>query len=68
MKKESRQILKINELIFRNITILLLCILIGINLDRYFDTKPVFIIIFSILSLAYLVISLVLLKNNKNTV
>lgn len=61
MKKENRQLLRASELAFRNITVLLLCVLIGINLDKYLNTKPIFIIVFSILAAAYLVISLVLL-------
>ena len=65
MKKENRQLLKASELAFRNITVLLLCVLIGVNLDKYLSTKPIFIIVFSILAALYLVISLILLGSKE---
>ena len=66
MKSKSKQILMISELAFRNITILLLCVLIGIKLDEYFNTKPIFILVFSVLSLIYLIVSMLLMGKNKN--
>ena len=61
MKKENRKILKVGEWAFRNITILLLFVLIGIKVDEQLDTKPTFIIILSLLAVSYLVISLIML-------
>ena len=66
MKSKSKQILMISELAFRNITILLLCVLIGIKLDEYFNTKPIFILVFSVLSLIYLIVSMLIMGKNKN--
>lgn len=66
MKKGDRQLLRISEIAFKNITILLLCVLMGIGIDKRFDTKPLWIIIFSLVGLFYVITSIILLGSNKN--
>ena len=66
MKKENRQLLKASEFAFKNITILLVCVLLGVGADNYFKTKPLWIIVSSLVSLTYIVSSIFLLGSKKN--
>ena len=45
MKKIDNRLLKINGKIFNNITIVMISLIIGFSVDKYFNTKPLFIII-----------------------
>lgn len=66
MKKENRQILKASEMAFKNITIILLCVIIGIVIDKHFNTKPLWIILSSILALSYIVCSIFVLGSKED--
>ena len=66
MKKIDRQVLLFSEMAFRNITILLVFVFGGLQADKYFETKPLWIIICSLLATGYVVCSLVMLGSKKN--
>ena len=65
MRREHRQLLKASELAFKNIVVLLLSVLIGVGADNYFKTKPLWVIVSSVLSLAYVVCSIFLLGSKE---
>jgi len=66
MKNSARKTLIISETIFKIITTLLVCIFIGIKLDEHFNTKPLWIIICSVFSLAYVIVIILMLGSKKN--
>ena len=62
MKKESRDILRLNNLIFKNITIFLLLVIIGIYLDKYFNLNYVFTFAGIFIIISIVVINVILRK------
>ena len=66
MKRENKQILKASEMAFKNITVLLLCVLLGVGADKYFNSKPLWTIVGSVLGLSYLVCSILMLGSKKD--
>ena len=67
MRQKNKQILNISGIIFKNIAISLLLILIGIKLDQQLNVTPLFIIICSVLTIVYTIISIfsTKIKNKK---
>jgi F0F1-type ATP synthase assembly protein I len=66
MKKESNHLLRASEFAFKNITILFICVFIGVQADGYFKTKPLWIIVSSLIALAYVISMIFLLGSKKN--
>lgn len=65
MREETRKILLVSEMAFKNITVLLICVLLGLQLDNYFNTKPLWVIVSSLFAAAYLVLSIIKLGSKE---
>lgn len=65
MREETRKILLVSEMAFKNVAVLLICVLLGLQLDNYFNTKPLWVIVSSLLAVAYLVFSIIKLGSKE---
>ena len=63
MNNQTKNKLKITENIFKAVTIFLLFLIIGVCLDNWVKTKPLFMILFFLISLVSFVIFLKKIKN-----
>ena len=51
MNKQTKDKLKISELVFKNFTMFLLFLVVGVCLDNYLNTKPLFMVVFVVITL-----------------